>query len=323
MEKIKQLQQDFADFMAKTDFGGQPAELYAPISYTILQSGKRLRPMLCLLANEMFGGKEQDALWAALSLETFHNFTLIHDDIMDQAPLRRGKETVYQKWNSNIAILSGDAMFAMAFQYALKTKKGAEIAQLLGKVAREVCEGQQMDLNFETCGTVTIDAYLEMIRLKTAVLLATALQMGATVAGAKETDIQLLYDFGIGIGMSFQLQDDILDLYSDVQVFGKKHGGDIADNKKTYLYLKALELAPEKDKKRLEHLFTLRIDHDEEEKIEEVQAIYDRLKVKEASEKVMLDYDRKAFKALDAIDLPEERKTHLRTYAELLSGRKK
>ncbi len=309
--------------MAKTDFNGQPKELYEPIAYTILQSGKRLRPMLCLLANEMFGGEEQEALWPALALETFHNFTLIHDDIMDKAPLRRGKETVYQKWNSDIAILSGDAMLAMAFQFTLKPQKGAELAKQLGKVAIEICEGQQMDLNFETCGHVTIDEYLEMIRLKTAVLLATALQMGATVAGAKEADIQRLYDFGIDIGMSFQLQDDILDLYSDVQVFGKKHGGDIADNKKTYLYLKALEMASEKDRKRLEHLFTLRMDHDEEEKIEEVKAIYDHLNVKEAVEQVMLDYDRKAFKALEAIDLPEERKTHLKTYAELLSGRKK
>ena len=323
MEKIKQLQQDFADFMAKTDFNGQPKELYEPIAYTILQSGKRLRPMLCLLANEMFGGEEQEALWPALALETFHNFTLIHDDIMDKAPLRRGKETVYQKWNSDIAILSGDAMLAMAFQFALKPQKGAELAKQLGKVAIEICEGQQMDLNFETCGHVTIDEYLEMIRLKTAVLLATALEMGATVAGAKEADIQRLYDFGIYIGMSFQLQDDILDLYSDVQVFGKKHGGDIADNKKTYLYLKALELASEKDRKRLEHLFTLRMDHDEEEKIEEVKTIYDRLNVKEAVEQVMLDYDCKAFKALEAIDLPEERKIHLKTYAELLSERKK
>ncbi len=309
--------------MAKTDFNGQPKELYEPIAYTILQSGKRLRPMLCLLANEMFDGEEQEALWPALALETFHNFTLIHDDIMDKAPLRRGKETVYQKWNSDIAILSGDAMLAMAFQFALKPQKGAELAKQLGKVAIEICEGQQMDLNFETCGHVTIDEYLEMIRLKTAVLLATALQMGATVSGAKEADIQRLYDFGITIGMSFQLQDDILDLYSDVQVFGKKHGGDIADNKKTYLYLKALELASEKDRKRLEHLFTLRMDHDEEEKIEEVKAIYDHLNVKEAVEQVMLDYDRKAFKALEAIDLPEERKIHLKTYAELLSGRKK
>ncbi len=323
MEKIKQLQQDFADFLASTDFDGQPKELYEPIAYTILQSGKRLRPMLCLLANEMFGGDEKEALWPALALETFHNFTLIHDDIMDKAPLRRGKETVYQKWNADIAILSGDAMLAKAFQFALKPKKGAALAQQLGKVAIEICEGQQMDLNFETQGNVTIPEYLEMIRLKTAVLLATALQMGATVAGAKEADIQLLYDFGINLGMSFQLQDDILDLYSDVAVFGKRHGGDIADNKKTYLYLKALELASEQDRKRLEHLFTLRIDHDEEEKIAEVQGIYDRLHVKEAVEQVMLDYDRKAFEALEAVGLPEEKKKHLKVYAELLSGRKK
>ena len=279
--------------------------------------------MLCLLANEMFDGDEQEALWPALALETFHNFTLIHDDIMDQAPLRRGKETVYQKWNSNIAILSGDAMLAMAFQFALKPKKGTELAQLLGKVAIEICEGQQMDLNFETCGKVSIEEYLEMIRLKTAVLLATALQMGATVAEAKESDIQHLYDFGIAMGMSFQLQDDILDLYSDVEVFGKRHGGDIADNKKTYLYLKALELASEQERKRLTHLFTLRIDHEEEEKIEEVQAIYDRLHVKEAVEQVIAEYDRKALAELEAINVPEVRKSHLRNYAELLSGRKK
>ena len=323
MEKIKQLQQDFADFMAQTNFSGQPAELYEPIAYTILQSGKRLRPMLCLLANEMFDGDEQQALWPALALETFHNFTLIHDDIMDQAPLRRGKETVYQKWNSNIAILAGDAMLAKAFQFTLKPKKGAELAQQLGKVAIEICEGQQMDLNFETLGNVTIDEYLEMIRLKTAVLLATALQMGATVAEAKEADIQHLYDFGIAMGMSFQLQDDILDLYSDVQTFGKKHGGDIAENKKTYLYLKALELASEKDRKRLSYLFTLRMDHDEEEKIAEVKEIYDRLHVKEAVEQVIADYDRKAIEALAAVSLPEEKKVHLKLYAESLTGRKK
>ena len=323
MEQIKQLQQDFADFLANIDFDKQPKELYEPISYTLLQSGKRLRPMLCLLANELFDGDEQQALWPALALETFHNFTLIHDDIMDKAPLRRGKETVYQKWNADIAILSGDAMLAQAFQYALKPNCGAELARQLGKVAIEICEGQQMDLNFETLGDVTIPEYLEMIRLKTAVLLATALQMGATVAGAPADDIQRLYDFGINMGMSFQLQDDILDLYSDVAVFGKRHGGDIADNKKTYLYLKALELASEKDRKRLEYLFTLRVDHDEEEKIEEVQNIYDSLHVKEAVETVMLDYDRRAFEALAAVSQPENKKKHLRTYAELLSGRKK
>ncbi len=323
MEKIKQLQNDITEFISKCDFGGNPIELYEPISYTILQKGKRLRPMLCLLANDMFGGDENDALWPALALETFHNFTLIHDDIMDQAPLRRGMETVYQKWNSNIAILSGDAMLAMAFEFAMKTKNGIAAARLLGKVAREVCEGQQFDLNYETQGEVTIEQYLEMIRLKTAVLLATSLQMGATIAGADEKNIQALYDFGINIGMSFQLQDDILDLYSDVEVFGKRHGGDIADNKKTYLYLKALELADGEDKERLQRYFTMRVDHDEEEKIAEVKKIYDRLHVKEEVERVMMDYDRKAFALLDSITLPEEKKKHLRTYAEMLSGRKK
>lgn len=323
MEKIKQLQNDITEFISKCDFGGNPIELYEPISYTILQKGKRLRPMLCLLANDMFGGDENDALWPALALETFHNFTLIHDDIMDQAPLRRGMETVYQKWNSNIAILSGDAMLAMAFEFAMKTKNGIAAARLLGKVAREVCEGQQFDLNYETQGEVTIEQYLEMIRLKTAVLLATSLQMGATIAGADEKNIQALYDFGINIGMSFQLQDDILDLYSDVEVFGKRHGGDIADNKKTYLYLKALELADGEDKEGLQRYFTMRVDHDEEEKIAEVKKIYDRLHVKEEVERVMMDYDRKAFALLDSITLPEEKKKHLRTYAEMLSGRKK
>ena len=323
MEKIQQLQTTFAEFITRCDFGGHPAELYEPIAYTILQKGKRLRPMLCLLANDLFGGKTEDALWPALALETFHNFTLIHDDIMDQAPMRRGQATVYQKWNANVAILSGDAMLAMAFQFALNTKNGVAAAQLLGKVAREVCEGQQFDLNYETQGEVSIAEYLEMIRLKTAVLLATSLEMGATIANAAAQSKQALYDFGINIGMSFQLQDDILDLYSDVEVFGKRHGGDIADNKKTYLYLKALELAEEQDRKRLQHLFTMRVEHEEEEKIAEVKAIYDKLHVKEAVENVMQDYDRKAFAALDSIALPEEKKTHLRTYAELLYGRKK
>ena len=323
MERIQQLQQDFADFLEKCDLDGQPNELYAPISYTLRQPGKRLRPMLCLLANDMFGGKEEEALWPALALETFHNFTLIHDDIMDKAPVRRGLPTVYQKWNSDIAILSGDNMLAMAFEFALKATKGSEAARLLGKVAREVCEGQQYDLNFETRGNVSINEYLEMIRLKTAVLLATSLQMGAMLAGATPKDQQALYDFGIAIGISFQLQDDILDLYSDVEVFGKRHGGDIADNKKTYLYLKALELASDSDRKRLIQLFEMHVDHDEEEKIAEVKAIYDRLKVKEAVEKVMAQYDQRAFASLDSINLPEEKKAHLRRYAEKLAGRKK
>ena len=316
---MNNIEQQFQEILQ----GKKPENLYNPISYILMQSGKRLRPQLVHIAAGMFDGDPEQVKHIAASFEMLHNFTLIHDDIMDKADVRRGQPTVYKKWDGNIAILAGDAMLAQAFQYALKPQQGAEVARQLGKVAIEICEGQQMDLNFETLGNVTIPEYLEMIRLKTAVLLATALQMGATVAGAPADDIRLLYDFGIAMGMSFQLQDDILDLYSDVAVFGKRHGGDIADNKKTYLYLKALELASEKDRKRLEYLFTLRIDHDEEEKIEEVQAIYDRLHVREAVETVMLDYDRRAFEALTEVNLPEEKKKHLRAYAELLSGRKK
>ena len=323
MEKIQQLKERFDAFMMGVDFRRSPEGLYEPVAYTVLQSGKRLRPMLCLLACDLFGGEYHEAKYPALALETAHNFTLIHDDIMDQAPIRRGKETVYKKWNTNQAILSGDAALVMAYDFATRTHRPVEVLALLNEVLLEICEGQQMDMEFETRKEVSIPEYLEMIRLKTAVLLATALQMGATVAEAKPSDIQAIYDFGIAMGMSFQLQDDILDLYSDVQTFGKKHGGDIGENKKTYLYLKALELASEQDRKRLEYLFTLRLDHDEEEKIAEVKAIYDRLGIKEVVEQVIAEYDQKALKALDSINLPEEKKTHLRTYAEMLSGRKK
>ena len=248
MEKIKQLQSEFADFIETVEFVKEPKGLYEPIAYTLLQKGKRLRPMLCLLANDMFGGNFDDAKYPALGLETGHNFSLIHDDIMDQAPLRRGMETVYKKWNTNTAILSGDVTLMMANQFVMRTSKPVETATLFNKVMIEIGEGQQYDMNFETQQVVTIPEYLEMIRLKTAVLLASSLQMGAIVAGADEEDQKNLYDFGIALGMAFQLQDDILDCYSDVAVFGKVTGGDIVENKKTLMYLKALELAPAVDR---------------------------------------------------------------------------
>lgn len=323
MEKIKQLQKEFSSFLETCNYMGTPSELYAPIAYTILQKGKRLRPMLCLLANDMFGGNVEDALWPALALETFHNYTLIHDDIMDNAPIRRGMPTVCRKWGDNAAILSGDAMHAMAFEFALKTKKSAETVQLLCTVDREVCEGQQYDMEFESRKEVSIEEYLEMIRLKTAVLLATSAKMGAMIAGADAENLTKIYDFGINLGMSFQLQDDILDLYSNVETFGKCHGGDIADNKKTYLYLKAMELSDAKDKKRLQWLFSMKIDHDLEEKIAEVQSIYDKLNVKKATEDLISNYEDKAFAALSEIHIPDERKKHLNAYAEMLSKRSK
>lgn len=323
MEKIQELQQRFAAFLDTVDLMGHPEGLYAPIAYTVLQKGKRMRPMLCLLANDLFGGAVDEALYPALALETAHNFTLIHDDIMDQAPIRRGKETVYKKWNSNTAILSGDAAIFMAYQFAERTPMAAETVSLLSKVMLEICEGQQFDLDFETRNDVSVPEYLEMIRLKTAVLLAASLQMGAVVANASKEDQKHLYDFGIAIGMAFQLMDDVLDCYSDVAVFGKMTGGDILENKKTMMYLKALELASDADEKRLRQLFSGEVSVEPQKKIQEVMAIYDRLHVKEVVETLMAEDYRNADACLDRVGLPAERKVHLRNYTAMLSGRNK
>ena len=312
-----------AAFIGSADFGRQPEGLYAPIAYTVLQKGKRLRPMLCLLACDLFGGNIDDAKYPALALETAHNFTLIHDDIMDQAPLRRGMETVYKKWNTTTAILSGDAAMILAFDFAMRTPKAKETVALLVKVMQEICEGQQYDLEFETRATVSIPEYLEMIRLKTAVLLATSLQIGAVIAGADEEDQRHLYDFGIDLGMAFQLRDDILDCYSDVSVFGKVTGGDIVENKKTYLYLKALELAEPSDRERLVSLFQGRELLDPHDKVEAVLGIYNRIHIKEIVESVSADYEHQATLCLNAIGVPDQKKQHLRCYADMLSGRVK
>ena len=323
MEKIQQLKERFDAFMNGVDFNRVPNALYDPIAYTVLQKGKRLRPMLCLLACDMFGGEFHEAKYPALALETAHNFTLIHDDIMDQAPLRRGKETVYKKWNTNQAILSGDAALVMAYDFATRTHRPVEVVSLLNQVLLEICEGQQYDMDFETQTEVTIPEYLEMIRLKTAVLLATSLQIGAVVANADEEDQKFLYDFGLALGMAFQLQDDILDCYSDVAVFGKVTGGDIVENKKTMMYLKALELASPEQRSRLSGLFSGAIVLNPQRKIDEVIALYDELCVKEAVESLMTDYFLQAKVCLDAVKLPDDRKVHLRHYADLLSGRDK
>lgn len=323
MEKIKEIQEQFDAFIHGVEFDRQPSGLYAPISYTVLQKGKRLRPMLCLLACDMFGGDCREAMYPALALETAHNFTLIHDDIMDQAPLRRGMETVYKKWNTNTAILSGDAALVMAYDFAMHTHKPVEVLSLLNKVLIEICEGQQYDLDFESQEVVSVSEYLEMIRLKTAVLLATSLQVGAVVADADEEDQKNLYDFGIGIGLAFQLQDDILDCYSDVSVFGKVTGGDIVENKKTMMYLQALALASEAQCEQLRGLFSGAISMNPQRKIDEVISIYDELHVKDVVEAMMADEYRQAHASLDAVKLPEERKAHLRKYADLLYGRNK
>lgn len=324
MTKVDKIQELINDFIDNQNFMGEPSELYAPIEYILRQGGKRMRPTLCLLACELFGGNIEDCMIPAVSSEIFHNFTLVHDDIMDQAPLRRGMETVYHKWNSDIALLSGDTMLIKAFQYVLATKKeySYEVFAELCKVALEVCEGQQYDLNFETQDDVTLDAYLEMIRLKTAVLLGSVLKIGAIVAGANDKNQKAIYDFGINLGLAFQLQDDILDCYSDVNVFGKMTGGDISDNKKTYLYLKALELASEEDRNHLLNLFKMPKGRNEE-KIQAVLNIYDKYNVKNIVEKLMTEYYEKSLQDLNSVEASEENKEILRDYAAYLYTRNK
>lgn len=324
MIKVEQIQSLINNYIDNQDFTGNPSELYAPISYIMGQGGKRMRPTLCLLACQLFDGNIDDCMVPAVAAEIFHNFTLVHDDIMDQAPLRRGMETVYHKWNSDIALLSGDTMLIKAFQYVLATKKeySYEVFAELCKVALEVCEGQQFDLNFETQDNVSLESYLEMIRLKTAVLLGSVLKIGAIVAKADAKNQKAIYDFGINLGLAFQLQDDIFDCYGDVKVFGKMTGGDISDNKKTYLYLKALELASEEDKNVLKQLFAMPKGRDEN-KIQTVLNIYDKYNVKNIVTELMTKYYQDSLQNLDDIDVPEEKKQILRDYAAYLYTRNK
>lgn len=325
MYTIDEIQKLINDYIDNQKFEGEPKELYAPIEYILRQGGKRLRPTLCLLACDLFGGNIEECMVPAVAAEIFHNFTLVHDDIMDQAPLRRGMETIYKKWGSDVAILSGDTMLIKAFQYVLNTdnKYRYEVFAELCKVALEVCEGQQLDLNFETRDDVTLKEYLEMIRLKTAVLLGSVLKIGAIVAGADKKSQDVIYEFGVEIGMAFQLQDDILDCYADVDVFGKMIGGDISDNKKTYLYLYALDMAIDEDEKELRKLFKMPKGRDEE-KIKKVLEIYDRYAVKH---KVMAEieemFDCAIMRLVTELDVDAERKNVLLDYAKYLYNRNK
>ena len=308
-------------------FIAEPRELYAPIEYTLRLGGKRIRPTMLLMANALFGGDEQQVRNAALGIETFHNFTLLHDDLMDRSPLRRGQPTVYTKWDENTAILSGDTMFALAWRYFLRqsTPKLQEILQCFNETAIEVCEGQQKDMNFERMGlaNVSIDNYMDMIRQKTAVLLAGALKIGALYAGAPANEVERLYAFGIHLGLAFQMQDDLLDGYGDTAVFGKKTGQDIRDNKISFLPLTALKNANEEQRKELLTLFAAKDNMDEEEKVRRVLALYQAMNLKKAIEKAIADEFETARKELDGIHADEPRKTPLRVLMETLNGRKK
>ena len=308
--------------IAKIDWKRQPYGLYEPIEYTLAAGGKRVRPQLAMIASHMFGGQDQDVLPAALALEIFHNFTLLHDDVMDHAEVRRGRPTVHVKWNENTAILSGDQMLIEAYKMLSRVpaEKLSKVLQLFNKMATEICEGQQYDVDFESQEHVAIDDYLLMIRLKTSVLLATALQMGAYIAGADEQAQDALYQFGIHIGLAFQIQDDILDVWGDPATFGKAIGGDIACNKKTFVTLTALQLADE-DSRHALHTWLSQTMQDNVEKIAAVTAIYNRLEVRAECEKRVVELTQQALAYLSI--LPQNAAAdQLRQLADKLNTRK-
>ena len=320
---LSQVEEIFAD----ETFMAEPRELYEPIDYTLRLGGKRIRPTLLLAANALFGGKIEDVRDAALGIETFHNFTLLHDDLMDRSPLRRGKPTVYTKWGDNTAILSGDTMFALAWRYFLRqpSPRLQEILRCFNETAIEVCEGQQKDMNFETLGLgeVNLDDYMDMIRQKTAVLLSGALAIGALYADAPKREVDNLLEFGKHLGLAFQMQDDLLDGYGDTAVFGKKTGQDIRDNKISYLPLMALQIGNDKQRDELLTLFATKDNMDEEEKVRRVMAIYDTLNLRAAVEGSIAVEFHTAKRYLDDIQVSEELKTPLRELMETINGRKK
>ena len=305
------------------DWDREPYGLYEPIEYTLAAGGKRVRPQLAMIASQMFGGKDEEVLPAALALEVFHNFTLLHDDVMDKADVRRGRPTVHVKWNENTAILSGDQMLIEAYKLlsGVPADKLPRVLQLFNQMATEICEGQQYDVDFESQEHVTIDEYLKMIRLKTSVLLANALQTGAYIAGADEQAQEALYQFGINIGLAFQIQDDILDVWGDPKTFGKAVGGDISCNKKTFVYLEAIRrLGNEAKGNELQQWYS-QVLEDNTEKIAAVKEIFEQLDVRAACEKVVEDYTQKALALLD--QLPQNTATEqLRQLANKLNTRK-
>ncbi|WP_339870358.1 polyprenyl synthetase family protein [uncultured Algoriphagus sp.] len=295
------------EFPTDAGIGKSPRELYEPITYILSLDGKRIRPLLSLLAYGIYKTNPEAILSQAAAVEVFHNFTLMHDDIMDDAPLRRGKDAVHVKWDKNVAILSGDVMLVKAYDLLLPTDadKLGQVIRLFNKTAAEVCEGQQFDMNFESLASVNEYEYLNMIRLKTAVLLGFALQLGALLAGAEKEDAQKLYDFGMNIGVGFQLKDDLLDVFADQAKFGKQVGGDIISNKKTFLLIKALELAKGKDAEEL-NFWIAQKDFDKEEKVKAVRGIYEKLGIKAITEAKMNSYFEAGFAQYDAIHFKNE-----------------
>ncbi|MFT5168471.1 MAG: geranylgeranyl diphosphate synthase type II [Saprospiraceae bacterium] len=323
MITIEKLRHLFLSYLNENRFVQQPGELYEPVNYIMELSGKRMRPVMLLMAYQLFDDKVEKALPAAYAVEMFHNFSLVHDDIMDEAPLRRGQATVHNKYGVNTGILSGDVMLIYAYDFLLKiseTKNLPKIIRLFNDTSIKVCEGQQLDMNFETQEVVLIEEYIKMISFKTAALLAGSMKIGALIADADDRDAELIYAFAWNIGIAFQIQDDILDTYGDPEKFGKKVGGDIIQNKKTYLILKALEMADDATAKSLSVLMSTPTT-DEKEKIDLIKGMLDRLNIRQEAEKIKETYQNKAFEALNAINIENSKKHPLIEIANQLINR--
>ncbi|SDX70378.1 geranylgeranyl diphosphate synthase, type II [Lutibacter oricola] len=292
----------------------QPKNLYEPIIYILGIGGKRLRPVLTLMICDLFGGDSKKSFDAALAVEVFHNFTLVHDDIMDSAPIRRGKETVHKKWDENTGILSGDAMMIIAYQcfesYDVHLYK--KLLKVFNKTALEVCEGQQLDVDFESRNDVSIDEYLTMITNKTSVLIAAAMQMGAIISNVDDEQAEAIYNFGLNLGIAFQLQDDYLDTFGNAETFGKQIGGDILENKKTYLYLKALQVSSESDAKNLVELYNSNITN--AEKVKHVTQIFENNNIGGLTKQAIQNYTDKAFKDLEKLKISDKNKNILKEF---------
>jgi geranylgeranyl diphosphate synthase type II len=323
MHSIQQYQEFISDYLQSQSAIKEPKNLYEPIQYILQLGGKRMRPILTLLSAEVFNAEYEKALPAAMAVEVFHNFSLVHDDIMDDAPLRRGNVTVHEKWDINTGILSGDAMLILAYQYFENYEPNVfrELAKLFSKTALEVCEGQQWDVDFETRTDVSIPDYLKMIECKTAVLVAAAMKMGAIIAQTSEENAQLIYNFGLNLGLAFQLQDDYLDAFGDPKTFGKQVGGDIIENKKTYLLIKAIEFASPEEKQQLLQLFSVHLD-DNTEKIDTVKQLFITTGAAQATQNAIADFTAQAFEIVTQMNISEDKKELLSHFAENLMKRK-
>ena len=319
MKSIQELSALVSDELDRIEYPKNPSLLYEPIDYILGLGGKRMRPILVLMAHQLFDKNIEKAISPALAIEVFHNFTLLHDDIMDNAPLRRGQKTVHEKWNSNVAILSGDTMLVQAYQLMAEVDNTIvkQVLAVFSKAAIEVCEGQQWDMDFETQSDVSIPDYLKMIEYKTAVLLGAALQIGGITSGASKEEQNHLYAFGRDLGIAFQLKDDLLDAFSDAATFGKQVGGDIMANKKTYLYLKALALTDGTQRQNLEQYFST--NDTSQLKVDAVKSIFSNLEIPELTTNLMREYHARAMENLAAID--SENKEPLLAFSALLMDR--